>query len=106
MNLSSIVYASVLALSVLVLIFWIFYTIILVKQVKHSTARKDWKISMVFYFGIVLLVLADIIFAISQLYNYGFGNELFNAVEVISLVIFIVGFYLRMESSTKTQPPV
>lgn len=106
MNINLIVSASVLVLSFLVLVFWIFYSIILLRQVQKGNARKDWKISMVFYIGIVLLVLADIVFAASQLYSVYWGQNVFEIVELVSLMVFVIAFYLRMENVTKIHPPI
>ncbi len=87
-----------LVLSVIVLIFWAAYSLIIGQQLKQGTARKDWKISMVFYAGIMLLVLSTILMGASLLYNTREGVQLSTVLNSISMLIFIYGFYLRMKS--------
>ncbi len=87
-----------LVLSVIVLIFWGAYSLIISQQLKQGTARKDWKISMVFYGGIMLLVSSTILMGASMLYNTREGEQLSTILNSISMLIFIYGFYLRMQS--------
>ena len=87
-----------LVLSVIVLIFWVAYSLIITQQIKQGTARKDWKISMVFYAGIMLLVLATVLMGASMLYDTAEGEQLSAILNSISMIIFIYGFYLRMQS--------
>ncbi|MEM4254889.1 MAG: hypothetical protein QXR53_00980 [Candidatus Norongarragalinales archaeon] len=88
-----------LVLSAVVLVFWVSYSLMLYHQLKRGTVRKDWWLSMVFYIGIGLLVLANLLLAFSQLYHTPIGERVSIAVNMVSMVVFIFAFYLRMKSS-------
>ncbi|GEM_PF-4801213 len=94
-----------LVLSAVVLVFWVSYSLMLYHQSKHGTVRKDWWLSMVFYAGIGLLVFANLILAFSQLYHTPYGERVSVAVNMISMVVFIFAFYLRMKSSLENSFP-
>lgn len=90
---------GVLVLSAIVLVFWVFYSLIIYRQLGSGTARKDWWISMVFYAGIALLVLANMLIAASELSGTVFGKDVSAVVEMVSMAVFIYGFYIRMKTA-------
>ncbi len=92
---------AILVLSTIVLLFWIFYTVILYKQLKAGTVRKDWRISTVFYAGIALLVFSNTVLAMSKLYHTPLGEHVSTVVTMLSMLTFIYGFYLRMKTAVE-----
>ena len=86
-----------LMLSAIVLVFWVAYTIMLYSQKKTGKVRHDWWISMVFYVGIVLLVLGNLFLAFGQRYHSEEGQAVSIILNVVSMLIFVFAFYLRME---------
>ena len=86
-----------LVLSAIVLVFWVAYTLMLYHQRESGKVRHDWWISMVFYVGIVLLVLGNLLLAYSQLYTAPLGTTISLVLNVVSMLIFVFAFYLRME---------
>ena len=99
MNFQLLAHEVALVLSAIVLVFWLSYSVMLYHQAKRGLARKDWPISMVFYFGIGLLVFANLVLSASVIYNTAFGEDLYLVINMISMLIFVYGFYLRMKSS-------
>lgn len=88
-----------LVLSAVVLVFWLSYSLMLYHQHKRGVVRKDWWMSMVFYVGIGLLVLGNLLLAFSQLYHTEFGARASITLNMISMLVFILAFYLRMKTS-------
>jgi hypothetical protein len=95
---------GVLVLSAIVLVFWIFYSLIIYRQLQSGTARKDWWISMLFYVGIAMLVLANMLLAASALSGTELGTEISAVVEMVSMAVFIYGFYIRMKTAITPEP--
>ena len=86
-----------LVLSAMVLVFWVAYSLMLYNQRQTGTVRHDWWISMVFYVGIALLVLGNLLLAFSQLYHAPEGQFISIILNVISMLVFVGAFYLRMQ---------
>jgi len=98
----TLVHEASLVLSAIVLVFWVSYSVILFHQHKRGVVRKDWLMSMVFYIGIGLLVLGNLLLAFSKLYNTAFGERVSVALNMISMLVFIFAFYVRMKHSLET----
>ena len=92
-----------LVLSAIVLVFWVFYTIMLYHQLKGGTVRKDWWLSMIFYLGIGLLVLGNLLLSLSHLYETQAGQNISLIINMISMFVFIIAFYLRMKYTIQVQ---
>ncbi|MFH1057019.1 MAG: hypothetical protein V1717_04485 [Candidatus Micrarchaeota archaeon] len=90
-----------LVLSAIVLVFWVSYSLVIYNQMKSGTVRRDWWLSMVFYVGIAMLVLGNLLLAYSKLNGTEFGEQVSLAVNLLSMLIFIFAFYLRMEHALK-----
>ena len=99
----TLAYEITLVLSALVFIFWVSYCLMLYSQLKHGTVRKDWWISMVFYVGIGLLVLGNLVLALSKIYATQSGEDASVLINLISMLIFLFAFYLRMQHALRVQ---
>ena len=53
--------------------------------------------SMVFYLGIGMLVLGNLVLASSKLYDSPFGERVSIGINMLSMLVFIVAFYFRMK---------
>ncbi len=95
----TLVHEASLVLSAIVLVFWVSYSLILFHQHKRGVVRKDWLMSMVFYIGIGLLVLGNLLLAFSKLYNTAFGERVSTALNMVSMLVFILAFYVRINHS-------
>ncbi len=84
-----------LVASVLVVFYILGYSLMLFYQLKTKQVRSDWKISVIFYAGILVLAIGYIL-AIS---NFCFGtvcsDNVFNSAYLVSLILFVYGFELR-----------
>ena len=103
MALEILAYEITLVLSAMVLVFWVAYCLMLYSQLKHGTVRKDWWISMVFYVGIGLLVLGNLVLALSKIYATQSGEDASILINLISMLLFLVAFYLRMQHALRVQ---
>jgi len=95
-----------LVLSAVVLVFWLSYSLMLWNQLKRGVARKDWWMSMVFYLGIGMLVLGNLILASSKLYDSPFGERVSIGINMLSMLVFIGAFYFRMKHVLKNDSSV
>lgn len=88
-----------LVLSAIVLVFWISYSVILLHQHKRGVVRKDWWLSMIFYIGIGLLVLGNLLLAFSHLFNTDLGRQISIVLSMLSMLVFIFAFRMRMKTT-------
>lgn len=72
-------------------------------QMKRGSVRKDWWLSMIFYAGIGMLVLANIFLVISELYKTSLGESLSRIFMMFSMLVFVYGFRLRMKNTLKVE---
>ena len=95
----TLVYQASLVLSAIVLVFWVSYSLILFHQHKHGVVRKDWWLSMIFYVGIGLLVLGNLLLAFSHLFNTDLGRQISIVLSMLSMLVFIFAFRMRMKTA-------
>ena len=95
-----VVMLSVLV-SILVLFYVVGYLAMAYVQYKQGTLRPDWKISIVFYAGIILLTLGYLFNLIHTCFGTVCINELFDEFYLVSLVLFAWGFELRAGYAAK-----
>jgi hypothetical protein len=85
---------ALLVTSAVVLVYLVSYTTVLLWQVRRKEARPDWRISLVFYGGILVLAVGNLIGHAAELWhasNYGLASALY----LVATVFFIVGFHQR-----------
>jgi hypothetical protein len=94
--------ASIFSLvaSVLVGGYAVVYSWILWDEAKHGKARKDWNVSVLFYAGIVLAILGNVLNAIDDLYPCG-ARYLSPFAYLAGLVLFFLGFRKRAARDVK-----
>lgn len=66
-------------------------------QRKAGTVRKDWWLSMIFYVGIGMLVLANMFLVATPLYETPYGHTLSLIFQMVAMLVFVYGFYQRMQ---------
>lgn len=86
-----------LVLGAIVLVFWFSYSYMLYHQRKAGTVRKDWWLSMIFYVGIGMLVLANMFLVATPLYETPYGHTLSLIFQMVAMLVFVYGFYQRMQ---------
>lgn len=91
----SIVAVLTLIASILVLLYSLWYFFMLYLQHKHDTIRPDWKISSLFYVGIILITLAHIFTTTHACLASLCFEEYFNPLYLIALILFVYGFEKR-----------
>ena len=77
------------------------YSYLLWDEAKHKEApRKDWKISLYFYVGIILAILGNVFNAVDDLYPSGI-RYLSPFAYLAGLILFFLGFRKRATKDVK-----
>lgn len=87
--------------SCIVLIYSITYSITLqrIKSMFHDEkVRKDSNLSLLFYLGIELFALNELIQAISNISSYNWETY-YQSLQLISLIVFVFALSLRLQTS-------
>lgn len=84
-----------LVASVLVVFYILGYSLMLFYQLKIKQVRPDWKISAIFYAGILVLAIGYILAITHFCFGTVCSDNLFNGAYLISLILFVYGFELR-----------
>ena len=104
LNLSTgagLVSAMTLVASVFVILYLVNYAVILYYQHRANRIRSDWWISSIFYVGVGLLAIANILNGLHAcIAGFCFEN-LFDAFLLVAFILFIYGFRKRAEYSDR-----
>ncbi len=85
-----------LVVSILVLLYALWYCVMLYVQKKEGKARWDWGISLIFYIGIVLITASHLLSLV-----FDVTGDLPDAVYLLALLLFVWGFEKRAGASEK-----
>jgi len=87
---SGIVELLTVVVSVLVLLYALWYSVMLYFQKSQGKARWDWGISLIFYLGIALITASHLLFFVLDIEgNFTAG------VYLLALLLFVWGFEKR-----------
>jgi len=87
-----------LATSAVVLVYLMAYAAILYWQIRRKQVRPDWRISVLFYAGILFVALANLATSAADLWNVE-TREAGLAFGLLALVFFVLGFRARARTA-------
>jgi hypothetical protein len=96
-ELSGLESALLIVTSIIVLIYAVFYITVLYQQVKSGQERRNWKVSLLFYLGIVFFVLSEALIALSSLYPGIPAQSIGVLLKFAAMITFVFAFYFRMK---------
>ena len=84
--------------SLILLVYLGFFTLALQNHIKTEDQRKRWRVSIIFYLGIAVFVIANILVALTRVSPSNLLTDISLLLNLVALVIFYQAIHERMES--------
>lgn len=87
--------------SLILLVYLGFFTLALQTHIKTEDQKKRWRVSIIFYVGVAVFVITNILVAITRVNPSNLLTDISLLLNLIAVVIFYHAIHERMESVAK-----
>lgn len=87
--------------SLIILVYLGFFTLALQNHIKTEDQKKRWSVSIIFYAGVAVFVITNILVAITRIAPSNLLTDASLLLNLVALVIFYHGIHERMKSVVK-----